>query len=153
MASGSLFRCWTCLYGCMLSRVWIFVTPWNYSLPARLLCPWNFPGNKMEWVAISFSRGSSQPRIEPRSLVSPALSGGFLTTVQPGKPIQVVSMSLSHALFFFKDFFTFWPGNMFYSHLVLPWTSHTISYFSKDMHIHYFRNDQSIWTPSVQPGQ
>ena len=29
---------------------------------ARLLCPWNFPGIILEWVATSFSRGSSQPR-------------------------------------------------------------------------------------------
>ena len=27
----------------------------------RLLCPWDYPGKDMEWVAISFSRGSSQP--------------------------------------------------------------------------------------------
>ena len=30
--------------------------------PARFLCPWDFPGKNTEWVAISFSRGSSQPR-------------------------------------------------------------------------------------------
>ena len=29
--------------------------------PARLLRPWNFPGKWKEWVALSFSRGSSQP--------------------------------------------------------------------------------------------
>ena len=28
----------------------------------RLLCPWNFQGRTMEWVAIPFSRGSPQPR-------------------------------------------------------------------------------------------
>ena len=33
-----------------------------------------------EWVAISFSRGSSQRRIEPASLVSLALAGGGFTT-------------------------------------------------------------------------
>ena len=27
--------------------------------PAKLLCPWDFPGRNMGWVAISFSRGSS----------------------------------------------------------------------------------------------
>ena len=31
----------------------------------------------LEWVAISFSRGSSQPRIKPASLMSPALAGRF----------------------------------------------------------------------------
>ena len=30
--------------------------------PARLLCPCNSPGKKWEWVATSFSRGSSPPR-------------------------------------------------------------------------------------------
>ena len=34
----------------------------------------------LEWVAISFSRRSSQPRIEPRSPESPALAGGFFIT-------------------------------------------------------------------------
>ena len=34
----------------------------------------------LEWAAISFSRGSSQPRDRPLSLMSPALSGGFFTT-------------------------------------------------------------------------
>ena len=32
------------------------------------------------WVAISFSRGSSQPGIEPMSLMSPELAFGFFTT-------------------------------------------------------------------------
>ena len=30
--------------------------------PIRLLCPWNFPGKILEGVAISYSKGSSQPR-------------------------------------------------------------------------------------------
>ena len=29
--------------------------------PPRLLCPWDFPARILEWVAISFSRGSCQP--------------------------------------------------------------------------------------------
>ena len=37
----------------------------------------------LEWVAISFSRGFLDPGIEP---MSPALAGGFFTTVPPGKP-------------------------------------------------------------------
>ena len=37
----------------------------------------------LEWVAISYSSGSSQPRIEPTST---ALAGGFFTPVPPGKP-------------------------------------------------------------------
>ena len=34
----------------------------------------------LEWVALPFSRGSSQPWIEPTSLTSPVLAGGFFTT-------------------------------------------------------------------------
>ena len=34
----------------------------------------------LEWVAMPSSRGSSQPRIEPVSPMSPALAGGFFTT-------------------------------------------------------------------------
>ena len=33
----------------------------------------------LEWVAISFSRGSSRPRDLTTSLASPALAGGFFT--------------------------------------------------------------------------
>ena len=34
----------------------------------------------LEWVAISYSKGSSNPGMEPTSLTSPALAGGFFTT-------------------------------------------------------------------------
>ena len=37
----------------------------------------------LEWVAVPFSRGSSQPRIKPRS---PALQAGSLPAEPPGKP-------------------------------------------------------------------
>ena len=34
----------------------------------------------LEWAAVSSSKGSSEPGIEPASLMSPALAGGFFTT-------------------------------------------------------------------------
>ena len=34
----------------------------------------------LEWVAMPSSRGSSQRRDQPVSLMSPALAGGFFTT-------------------------------------------------------------------------
>ena len=40
----------------------------------------------MGWVAVSFSRGSSNPGIEPASSVSPATAGRFFITEPPGKP-------------------------------------------------------------------
>ena len=36
--------------------------PMDYSPPPRILCPWDFPGKNMEWLAILFSRWSSSPR-------------------------------------------------------------------------------------------
>ena len=42
----------------------------------------------LEWVAISSSRGLSDPGVEPVSPASPALAGGFFTTVPPGKPCK-----------------------------------------------------------------
>ena len=40
----------------------------------------------LEWVAISFCRGLSQPGIKHLSLVPPVLASGFFTTRPPGKP-------------------------------------------------------------------
>ena len=48
--------------------------------PTGLLCPWDFP----EWVAIAFSGGSAQPRIDSRSL---ALLANSLMSEPPGKQI------------------------------------------------------------------
>ena len=56
-------------------------TPW--TVPTRLLCPWDFQGKILELVVISFSSGSSPPREGP---TSPALAGGFSTTEPRGKP-------------------------------------------------------------------
>ena len=38
----------------------------------------------LEWVSSSFSRGPSNPGIEP---MSPALTGRFFATEPPGKPL------------------------------------------------------------------
>ena len=48
----------------------------------RILYQLSYQGSpgKLEWVAISSSRGSSRPGIETASFVSPALAGGFFTT-------------------------------------------------------------------------
>ena len=43
---------------------------------------WILQARILEWVAISFSSGSSRPRREP---MSPALAGGFSTSEPPGK--------------------------------------------------------------------
>ena len=46
------------------SHVWIFATPWTVAHKAPLSM-----SRIREWIAISFSRGSSWPRIEPGSPV------------------------------------------------------------------------------------
>ena len=65
--------------------------------PARLLCPWHSPDKSAGVVAVSFSRGSSDPGIkptclslffEPTSPVSPALAGGCFATEPPGKSFE-----------------------------------------------------------------
>ena len=53
--------------------------PMDYSLAARLLCPWNFTG-KNTGAAIPILEDLSDPGIEPTSSMSPALAGGFFTT-------------------------------------------------------------------------
>ena len=46
----------------------------------------------LEWVAVSFSRGSSRLRSEPMSLVFAALTGEFFTPVPPRKPMYVYAL-------------------------------------------------------------
>ena len=59
-----------------------------------------FQARILEQVAISSSRRSSRRRIKPTSLACPALAGGFLTTVPPGKPLN----SFTEVLFIPKKF-------------------------------------------------
>ena len=75
-----------CVCVCALCRAQLFTTAWTVAcqsicgiLQARIL----------EWVAISYSRGLFNPGIEPASLVSSAMVGGFFTTALPGKPYSL----------------------------------------------------------------
>ena len=63
-----------------LSRV-----PMECSLPGSSVHGISQAG-VLEWVGISFSRGSSDTVIETASSASPALAGGFLTAELSGKP-------------------------------------------------------------------
>ena len=47
---------YVCLY-VQVRCVQLFETLWTVT--ARLLCPWNFPAGKLQWIAISSSRGCS----------------------------------------------------------------------------------------------
>ena len=55
-----------------------------------------FQARILKWVAISYSRGLPNPGIEPTSLASPVLAGGFFPTVPPGKPIKYVNPTLKY---------------------------------------------------------
>ena len=65
----------------MLSGLRLFETSWTVA--TRLLCPWDSPGKKTEWVAISSFRILPDPGIKP---ASPARAGRLFTTGPHGKP-------------------------------------------------------------------
>ena len=74
----SVSFCLLCLWVCAFSRVRLFATPWTAALQA--LCPWDSPG-KDTGVGCRFLLWDlSDPGIEPASLASLALAGGFFTT-------------------------------------------------------------------------
>ena len=70
----------------MLSHVQLFCDPKDCSLPGYSVHGIS-QARILKWIAMSFSRGSSQPRdrTKPGSLVSPVLAGRFFTTEPPGK--------------------------------------------------------------------
>ena len=56
-----------------------------------------FQARIMEWVAISYFRGSSQPRDQTHvSFVSPVLACGFFTTASPRNPIHTYTYTCAH---------------------------------------------------------
>ena len=57
--------------------------PW----PIRPLRPWDFQAKILEWVAISFSRGSSRPRTRICLSCVSCIAGRFFTAEPPGKHI------------------------------------------------------------------
>ena len=66
-----------------LSRVRLFATPWTVTRQAPLSMGFFNQAGILEWAAIPFSRGSSNPGIKPGS---PALQADSLPSAPPGKP-------------------------------------------------------------------
>ena len=66
----------------LLSCDQLFATPWTSSLAGSSVHG-ILQATILEWVAIPFSRGSSQPR--DRTQVSPALQADSLPSEPPGK--------------------------------------------------------------------
>ena len=81
------------VYGCCLIAKLCptLGTPWTVQ-PSRLFCPWDFSPRILEWVAVSSSRGSSQPRHFSHGS---CIAGGFYTTEPPGKPVQFITSLLN----------------------------------------------------------
>ena len=65
----------------LLSHVRLFVTPWTVAYQPTSSMGF-FQARVLEWVAISFSRGSSQPRDRTGA---PALQADALLSEPPGK--------------------------------------------------------------------
>ena len=82
-----------------LSRVRLFATPWTVAYQAPLSM--ELSPRILEWIAISFSRGSPWLRIKPMSPESPALQADSLPAEPQGKPKKtgVGSLSLLQQIF------------------------------------------------------
>ena len=63
-------------------------TPWTVACQAPL--EW---ARILEWVVISYSRGSSQPGDQTCISVSPAFAGGFFTAMPLGNPICIPALN------------------------------------------------------------
>ena len=71
---------------------------------SRLLCPWDFPGKNTSGLPFPPPGDLLYTPIEPESLVSPALAGGFFIVAPPGKPrfllfFQVVNTECFYPLY------------------------------------------------------
>ena len=74
-----------CMCGYVLSHVQLFATPWTIALQA----PPSMEFFRQEYLSgLLFPPPGDLPgqEIEPTSLMSPALAGGFFTYVSPRKP-------------------------------------------------------------------
>ena len=67
---------------CVLSCVWLFLTPWTVARQAPLSMGFN---RQEYWIELPFlpPEDFPNPGIKP---MSPAFASGFFTTVPPGKP-------------------------------------------------------------------
>ena len=72
--SVSLFLSCVCVQS--LSYVQLFATLW--TVPSRLLCPWDFSGKNTGVGSHFLLQGIFPTQIKPMSLVSPTLAGGSL---------------------------------------------------------------------------
>ena len=107
---------WKCVKS--LSRVWLFATPWTGACQAPPFMGL-FQARALEWIAISFSRGSSQPR--DWTWVS-CIAGSLFTVWATGEASVVLVFYVLNALpvmsVVLKTFSAFWWTSS-YLHLCL----------------------------------
>ena len=84
-----------CVCVAMLSWVQLSYDSMDSSLPGSPLHG-IFQARILEWVTISFSRISSQPRDGNHVSCVCCVAGGFFTTVPPGKPINRLYSSIKY---------------------------------------------------------
>ena len=93
-----------CLPLCVsaLSHVQLLVTPWTVACQAPLSM--GFPKQEY-WSGLPCPPAGDlpDPGIEPKSLVSPALAGGFFITVPPGKSYVFLAWALTGYSFIWLD--------------------------------------------------
>ena len=82
----------------LLSHVQLFSTPWTVAHQAPQSM--EFPRQEY-WSGLPFPspRDLPDPGIEPSSLTSPVLAGGFLTNEPPGKPQEIAKIGRKGHLF------------------------------------------------------
>ena len=108
----------------MLSRVWLFATPWTVAHQA----PLSMEISRQEyWSRLPFppSRDLPEPGIKPASPMSPALAGGFFyhqhhLVLLPPKLAKVkhLSLSVTHSVTSAQATHCQWPDLYWWSHWV-----------------------------------
>ena len=73
-----------CMHAQSFSGIWLFATPWTVAQQAPLSMGFSL-ARILEWVATSFSRGSSQPR--DWTWIS-HIAGGFFTILATRKALR-----------------------------------------------------------------
>ena len=89
-----------CVYAQLLSHVWLFATPWTVACQASLSMGFS---RQEYWSGLPFPPPEDLPNpgiepASPKSLASPALAGGFFTTVD-ALSIFLVKMHSSLSMF------------------------------------------------------
>ena len=89
---------------CMINHVWLFATPWAVALQTPLSMEFS---RQEYWSGLPFPAPGDLLHlgVEPTSLASPALAGGFFTTELPGKPEVYTTSKPSYSWLYTEKFY------------------------------------------------